>query len=111
MNERRKWWALAAVGSGVLVSTIDGSIVNIALNTLVQAFASNLNIVEWVVLGYLLTLACSLLIMGRLGDMYGKRRIYLIGFGLFTVASLLCATAPSITALIAFRVLQGIEPQ
>ncbi len=108
VNERRKWWALAAVGSGVLVSTIDGSIVNIALNTLVQAFASNLNIVEWVVLGYLLTLACSLLIMGRLGDMYGKRRIYLIGFGLFTVASLLCATAPSITALIAFRVLQGI---
>lgn len=108
MNERRKWWALAAVGSGVLVSTIDGSIVNIALNTLVQAFQSNLNVVEWVTLGYLLTLACTLLIMGRLGDMYGKRRIYLIGFALFTLASLLCATAPSIGALIGFRVAQGI---
>ncbi|MGQ9612201.1 MAG: MFS transporter [Chloroflexus sp.] len=108
MNEGRKWWALAAVGTGVLVSTIDGSIVNIALNTLVQAFASNLNVVEWVVLGYLLTLVCTLLIMGRLGDMYGKRRIYLIGFALFTIASLLCATAPSIVALIGFRVLQGI---
>lgn len=107
MNEGRKWWALAAVGTGVLVSTIDGSIVNIALNTLVQAFASNLNVVEWVVLGYLLTLVCTLLIMGRLGDMYGKRRIYLIGFALFTIASLLCATAPSIAALIGFRVLQG----
>lgn len=108
MAEQRKWWALAAVGSGVLVSTIDGSIVNIALNTLVQAFQSNLNVVEWVVLGYLLTLACTLLIMGRLGDMYGKRRIYLIGFGLFTFASLLCATAPAIEALIGFRVVQGV---
>lgn len=108
MEARRKWWALAAVGSGVLISTTDGSIVNIALNTLVQAFQSNLNVVEWVVLGYLLTLACTLLIMGRLGDMYGKRRIYLIGFALFTFASLLCATAPSIWALIGFRVLQGV---
>lgn len=108
MEARRKWRALAAVGSGVLISTIDGSIVNIALNTLVQAFQSNLNVVEWVVLGYLLTLACTLLIMGRLGDMYGKRRIYLIGFTLFTFASLLCAMAPSIWALIGFRVLQGI---
>lgn len=108
MEERRKWWALTAVGSGVLISTIDGSIVNIALNTLVQAFQSNLNVVEWVVLSYLLTLACTLLIMGRLGDMYGKRRIYLIGFTFFTLASLLCATAPSIWALIGFRVLQGI---
>ncbi len=84
VQTRRKWLALAAVGSGVLVSTIDGSIVNIALNTLVRAFQSNLNVVEWVVLGYLLTLACTLLMMGRLGDMCGKRRIYLIGFGLFT---------------------------
>jgi len=108
VDERRKWWALAAVGSGVLVSTIDGSIVNIALNTLTQAFQSNLNVVEWVVLGYLLTLACTLLIMGRLGDMYGKRRIYLAGFALFTLASLLCAMAPSIAALIGFRVLQGV---
>ncbi len=108
MQTRRKWLALAAVGSGVLVSTIDGSIVNIALNTLVRAFESNLNVVEWVVLGYLLTLACTLLMMGRLGDMYGKRRIYLIGFGLFTIASLLCAIAPSIEALIGFRIAQGI---
>ncbi len=108
MAERRKWWTLAAVGSGVLVSTIDGSIINIALNTLVQAFQSNLNVVEWVALGYLLTLACTLLIMGRLGDMYGKRRLYLAGFALFTLASLLCAVAPSIAMLISFRVLQGV---
>jgi EmrB/QacA subfamily drug resistance transporter len=104
----RKWWALAAVGSGVLISTIDGSIVNIALNTLVRDFNSNLNIVSWVVLAYLLTLTCLLLLMGRLGDMFGKRRIYVAGFVIFTVASVLCGLAPNIGALIGFRVLQAV---
>jgi EmrB/QacA subfamily drug resistance transporter len=103
-----KWWALAAVGSGVLLSTIDGSIVNIALNTLVESFASNLNVVEWVVLAYLLTLTCLLLLMGRLGDMFGKRRVYIAGFAIFTFASMLCGLAPNIQALIGFRVVQAV---
>jgi len=104
----RKWWALAAVGSGVLLSTIDGSIVNIALGTLVGAFNSNLNVVEWVMLAYLLTISCLLLLMGRLGDMFGKRRVYVIGFGIFTLASALCGLAPTVGTLIGFRVLQGV---
>jgi EmrB/QacA subfamily drug resistance transporter len=104
----RKWWALAAVGSGVLLSTIDGSIVNISLGTLVTAFDSNLNVVEWVVLAYLLTITCLLLLMGRLGDMFGKRRVYAAGFVIFTVASALCALSPNIGALIGFRVLQAV---
>lgn len=107
-DHARKWWALAAVGSGVLLSTIDGSIVNISLGTLVGAFNSNLNIVEWVVLGYLLTITCLLLLMGRLGDMFGKRRVYAAGFIIFTVASGLCGLAPTIGALIGFRVLQAM---
>lgn len=104
----RKWWALAAVGSGVLLSTIDGSIVNISLNTFVDVFDSNLNVVEWVVLAYLLTLTCLLLLMGRLGDMFGKRRVYALGFVLFTIASALCGLAPNIGALIGFRALQAV---
>ncbi len=104
----RKWWALAAVGSGVLLSTIDGSIVNISLKTLVESFDSNLNIVEWVVLAYLLTITCLLLLMGRLGDMFGKRRVYAAGFVIFTLASALCGFAPNISALIGFRVLQAV---
>ena len=104
----RKWWALAAVGSGVLLSTIDGSIVNISLGTLVTAFDSNLNVVEWVVLAYLLTITCLLLLMGRLGDMFGKRRVYAAGFVIFTVASALCGLAPGVGALIGFRVLQAV---
>ncbi len=103
----RKWWAMAAVGSGVLTSTIDGSIVNIALNTLVNEFNSNLNIVTWVILGFLLTLTCLLLLMGRLGDMFGRRRIYIFGFVLFTIASVLCGLAWNIGSLIGFRVLQA----
>lgn len=107
-DDSRKWWALAAVGSGVLLSTIDGSIVNIALGALVAAFNSNLNVVEWVMLAYLLTISCLLLLMGRLGDMFGKRRVYLAGLGIFTLASALCALAPTIGALIGFRVLQAV---
>lgn len=104
----RKWWALAAVGSGVLLATIDGSIVNISLGTLVKAFDSNLNVVEWVVLSYLLTITCLLLLMGRLGDMFGKRRVYAAGFVLFTLASALCGLANGVATLIGFRVLQAV---
>ncbi|NTU81734.1 MAG: MFS transporter, partial [Chloroflexales bacterium] len=104
----RKWWALAAVGSGVLLSTIDGSIVNISLGTLVWAFDSNLNVVEWVVLAYLLTITCLLLMMGRLGDMFGKRRVYAAGFVTFTAASALCGLSPTVGTLIGFRVLQAV---
>jgi EmrB/QacA subfamily drug resistance transporter len=105
---RNKWWALAAVGSGVLLSTIDGSIVNIALNTFVDVFQASLSAVEWVLLSYLLTITCLLLSMGRLGDMLGQRRIYLIGFVVFTIASALCGLAPTIGWLIGFRVLQAV---
>ncbi len=104
----RKWWALAAISSGVLMSTIDGSIVNIALNTLVNDFNSNLNVVEWVVLSYLLTITCLLLLVGRVGDMFGKRRIYVAGFAIFTIGSALCGLSPTIGALIGFRVVQAI---
>lgn len=104
----QKWWALVAVGSGTLMATIDGSIVHISLNTLVNVFSSTLSAVEWVVLSYLLTITCLLLTMGRLGDMFGKRRIYLIGFVVFTLSSALCGFSSSIGMLIASRVLQAV---
>lgn len=108
MDYSRKWWALAAVSSGVIMSTIDGSIVNIALNTLITDFHTNLNVVEWVLLSYLLSITCLLLLVGRLGDMFGKRRIYIAGFVVFTLSSALCGISPTIGALIGFRVLQGV---
>jgi EmrB/QacA subfamily drug resistance transporter len=104
----RKWWALLAVATGVFMSTIDGSIVNIALKTLQESFGAGLHEVEWVVLAYLLGITCLLPGMGRLGDMIGKRSVYLIGFVVFTISSALCGLAWSIGALVGFRVLQAI---
>ncbi len=104
----RKWHAMAAVGVGVLLATIDGSIVNIALPTIREQFSTTLNVVQWVSVGYLLTLASLTLAVGRWGDIVGKKRIYIGGFILFTLASVLCGLSPSIGYLIGFRVIQGL---
>jgi len=103
-----KWYVMAAVGMGIFLGTVDGSIVNIALPTLVRAFNTNFPTVQWVVLAYLATITTLMLSVGRLADMSGKKRIYNSGFIIFTIGSALCGLAPNIYALIAFRVLQGI---
>ncbi len=104
----RKWYVLLSVGMGIFLATIDGSIVNVALPTLEAAFDASFASVQWVVLSYLLTVSTLMLGVGRLGDIYGKRPIYLAGFVVFTIGSVLCAFAPTIGVLIAFRVLQAI---
>jgi EmrB/QacA subfamily drug resistance transporter len=104
----RKWHVMAAVAMGVFLATIDGSIVNVALPTLVNAFGSDFAVVQWVVLAYLLTVTTLMLSMGRLGDMIGKKPLYTVGFVIFTVGSVLCGLSPSIYWLIAFRVLQAV---
>jgi EmrB/QacA subfamily drug resistance transporter len=104
----RKWYAMAAVGVGVLLATIDGSIVNIALPTIRADLETSLPVVQWVSVAYLLTLASLTLGVGRWGDIVGKKRIYLAGFVLFTLASALCGAAPSIGFLIGFRVIQAM---
>ena len=104
----RPWLTVAAVASAVFLSTVDGSIVNIALPTLSDEFDQPLSVVQWVVLGYLLTQSTLALLVGRLGDMIGKKRIFTAGFVVFTVFSFLAALAPSIPLLIGARVLQAI---
>ena len=104
----RKWWALAAVGSGTFMSTVDGSIVNIALNTIQQTYNASLGQAEWVILTYLLGIVCLLPSMGRLGDMIGRRRVYMTGFFLFAFSSVFCGFAWDINSLIVFRLLQAI---
>ena len=107
-DSSRKWLALAAVGSGTFMSTVDGSIVNIALSTIQNDFNASLGAVEWVVLTYLLGIVCLLPSMGRLGDMIGRKRVYTTGFILFAVSSALCGYAWSVEALIAFRLIQAV---
>jgi EmrB/QacA subfamily drug resistance transporter len=104
----RKWFVMIAIAMGIFLGTIDGSIVNAALPTLVDDLDTTFGTIQWVVLGYLLTLATLTLGIGRLGDMIGKKPIYTAGFALFTFGSTLCGLAPTVEILIAFRVLQAV---
>jgi EmrB/QacA subfamily drug resistance transporter len=99
---------MAATGMGIFLATIDGSIVNVALPTLVRAFDTTFASVQWVVLSYLLTVTTLMLSIGRLGDMVGKKPIYASGFVVFTAGSVLCGLSPTIGWLIGFRIVQAI---
>jgi EmrB/QacA subfamily drug resistance transporter len=99
---------MVAVGAGIFLSTIDGSIVNVALPTLARSFEIDFAVVQWVVLAYLLAISTLLLSIGRLADMVGKKPIYTAGFVIFTLGSVLCGLAPTISWLIGFRVLQAV---
>lgn len=104
----KKWYVMAAVAMGVFLATIDGSIVNIALPTLVRELNEPLAVVEWVVLAYLLTVTTLMISMGRLADMIGKKPLYVAGFALFTLGSALCGASNSVGMLIGFRVFQAV---
>jgi EmrB/QacA subfamily drug resistance transporter len=108
IDYKRKWVVMVAVGAGIFLSTIDGSIVNVALPTLARYFEIDFAVVQWVVLAYLLAISTLLLSIGRLADMVGKKLIYTAGFVIFTLASVLCGLAPTISWLIGFRVLQAV---
>ena len=104
---QRKWLILSTVSLGSLMSTRDGSIVNIALPAVQQDFGIDLTTVEWVVVAYLLVVGSLLLPVGRLGEVRTFKRVYLAGFAVFTVASVCCGLAPAEGWLIAFRVVQA----
>ena len=104
---QRKWLILSTVSLGSLMSTLDGSIVNIALPAIQQDFRIDLTTVEWVVVAYLLIVGSLLLPVGRLGEVLTFKRVYLAGFGLFTAASVMCGLSPGEGWLIGFRVVQA----
>ena len=108
VDYRYKWYVLAATGMGIFLGTIDGSIVNITLPTMVEGFNTSFATIQWVVLVYLLTVSVLMLGMGRLADIKGKKPIYTLGFAVFVVGSLLCGLSPTVGTLIASRVVQGI---
>ncbi|PBJ17648.1 Multidrug resistance protein stp [Pseudomonas sp. ACN8] len=100
--------ALASLSLSMLLSSLGTSIANVGLPTLAEAFSASFQAVQWVVLAYLLSITALIVCVGRLGDLLGRRRLLLIGIAVFTVASLLCALAPSLWLLIAARALQGV---
>lgn len=99
---------LALVWTGLFMTTLDASIVNIGLPTIARAFGTPLSgTIEWVIIGYLVVAAGLLLTVRRLSDMVGRTPIWMVGLGLFTLASVLCGAAPSVQLLILARLLQG----
>ena len=106
MNHRR--WVTLNISIGVFMSTLDASIVNISLPTIIKSLSTHLTAVAWVVMAYLIIITGCLLLMGRLSDLFGQRKVYLFGFLTFTLGSALCGFSPSIYFLIGSRILQGL---
>ena len=104
----RKWLVLLAVGLCLFLGSVDGSIVNVALPTLMKDFGADFATIQWVVLSYLLGLTILMVGMGRLADIIGKKRVFTTGTVLFLAASALCGLALSVYWLIAFRALQSV---
>ncbi|MCQ4199555.1 MFS transporter [Streptomyces coelicoflavus] len=106
-GSRGRWTLLATVlGSGVVL--LGSTVTNIALPRIGEEFDAGLDVLQWTVNAYMLTLAGLILLGGSLGDRFGRRRIFVLGLVWFAVASLLCALAPDTTMLIAARALQGV---
>jgi EmrB/QacA subfamily drug resistance transporter len=103
----RRWKALGVLLFATFMSILDGSIVNVALPSLQRDLGASYSAVQWVVAGYTLTYALGVITGGRLGDIFGRRRLFLTGVAGFTAASVLCALATSPGLLITFRVLQA----
>ena len=104
----RRWWALVAVGLATFMTYLDNNIVNVAIPTIQRDLHLSVAGLEWVVSSYILVFAGLLLVGGRLADVFGRRRLFLIGLVIFTLASLGAGLAGSSDVLIGARVLQGL---
>jgi EmrB/QacA subfamily drug resistance transporter len=106
--ENRKWWTLAAVGFGLFMIMLDNTVVNVALPTIQRDVGAGLSELEWIVSGYALTFAALMLTGGKLADLFGRRRVFVIGLAIFSGSSFACALAPNAGFLIGARVVQGV---
>jgi EmrB/QacA subfamily drug resistance transporter len=108
VEERKKWLALYMLCAGELMIVLDTTIVNVALPSIQASLGFTESALVWVVNAYMLTYGGFLLLGGRLGDLYGRRRLFLAGITLFTGASLVCGIAATQGVLVAARALQGL---
>src|SRR5215472_9369090 len=108
VEPRRGTWVLVATILGSSMGLIDSTVVNVALPTLQSTLHSTLSQVQWVIESYSLSLAALILVGGSLGDLYGRRKIFVLGVAVFAVTSAWCGLAPTITQLIAARAVQGV---
>src|SRR4051794_10982864 len=106
--QNRKWWTLAAVSFGLFMIMLDNTIVNVALPSIQSSLNLKVSELEWIVAGYALTFGALMLTGGKLADLFGRRRVFVIGLAIFTASSLACGLAGSGSVLIGARVVQGV---
>jgi len=104
---KHRWLILGIVLAAEIMDLLDSTIVNVAGPSLKEKLGATPSALQWVIGGYTLTLGAGLILGGRLADRYSRRNIFLVGLASFTITSLLCAIAPNIELLIAFRLIQG----
>ena len=107
-EENRKWWTLGAVAFGLFMIMLDNTVVFVALSAIQSDLKISTSELEWVVNGYALTFAVLMLTGGKLADLLGRRRIFIVGLAIFTASSLACGLATGATMLIGARVIQGV---
>src|SRR5437763_15648061 len=107
-RRERRWLALIILCLGALMIVLDTTIVNVALPAIREALGFSQTSLAWVVNAYVLTFGGFLLLGGRLGDLFGHRRLFLVGISLFTLASLACGLAHSRAFLVGARAVQGL---
>ena len=108
MTERKRWLAFYLLCAGELMIVIDTTIVNVALPTIQESLRFSDSSLVWVVNAYMVTYGGFLLLGGRMGDLYGNRRWFLLGTAIFTVASLVCGLSSSQALLVGARAVQGL---
>ncbi|MFF3376582.1 MFS transporter [Streptomyces sp. NPDC002680] len=105
--DRRRWLALAIVMTAAFMDLVDVTIVNIAIPSIQREAGASFSQIQWITAGYALAFAAGLVTGGRLGDIHGRKRLFLVGIGGFTLASALCGFAANPEMLVASRILQG----
>src|SRR3954468_23875618 len=108
MNPIRRVWTLIAVSLATFMTYLDNNIVNVAIPAIQRDLRLSTAGLEWVASGYILVFASLLLAGGRLGDLFGRRRMFLLGLGVFTAASLVAGFAGTVDVLVASRAVQGL---
>jgi EmrB/QacA subfamily drug resistance transporter len=107
-NGKRKWWVLTVISFSLFMILLDVTIVNIALPHIMTALKVSLSSIEWVINVYVLVFAVLLLTMGKLGDIFGRKRLFMIGLGIFTLSSVGCFLAPNFVFLLVSRGVQAV---
>jgi EmrB/QacA subfamily drug resistance transporter len=107
-DENSRWWTLGAMCFALFMLMLDNTVVNVALPSIQRDLHASLSSLEWTVNAYTLTLAVLMITSGRLGDIFGRRRLFLIGVSTFGISSLVIGFSPDDAVLVAFRAVQGV---